>query len=60
MEDKTGQQLIEELFAAGEYPPRKLMEEIIARAEETVPLLVDQRGRLGPYPCHTPAGRDEG
>ncbi len=41
MQDKTGQQLIEDLFAAGEYPPRKLMEEIIARPEETVPLLID-------------------
>jgi hypothetical protein len=41
MQDKTGQQLIDELFAAGERPPRKLMEEIIALPEETVPLLID-------------------
>ena len=41
MQDKTGQQMIDELFAAGERPPRKLMEEIIARPEETVPLLID-------------------
>lgn len=41
MQDKTGQQLIDELFAAGECPPRKLVEAIIAQAEETVPLLID-------------------
>jgi hypothetical protein len=41
MRDKTGQQLLDELLAAGERPPRKLMEEIIARPEETVPFLVD-------------------
>ena len=41
MQDRTGQQLIDELFAAGERPPRKLMEEIIAQPEETVALLID-------------------
>jgi hypothetical protein len=41
MQDKTGQQLIDGLFDAGECPSRKLVEEIIARPEETVPLLVD-------------------
>jgi hypothetical protein len=41
MQGKTGQQLIDELFAAGERPPRKLLEEIIALPEETVPLLID-------------------
>lgn len=41
MQSKTGQQLIDELFAAGERPSRKLMEEIIARPEETAPFLID-------------------